>query len=237
MSAHPASERRGILAAAAAQLSAYLLEPVEQTIDSEPAQLEPFPVVAVVSSAARSGTSTVARLLAAELAARTCGAAVVACGGDPARRVAPPTRAASRLAVALRGAVEGVRPCGRLCLADGADVKRLAGAARYLAPVVLDIPPDGSASSAAREADRTVVVAAAGSEPALAGAVGLVLGGDALTVVNRVVEPDAWRGRADVFIPDARVAARAALIGTRPLGPLGAAIAELADALGVEAAA
>jgi hypothetical protein len=40
-----------------------------------------------------------------------------------------------------------------------------------------------------------------------------------------------WAGRGDVQLPDSRIAARAAAIGTRPLGSLGAPITELADAL------
>jgi hypothetical protein len=65
----------------------------------------------------------------------------------------------------------------------------------------------------------------------LPAAVALVLGGEPVKVANRVVDPAGWEGRADVLIPDSRIAARAAPLGTRPLGPLGAAIADLADAL------
>jgi hypothetical protein len=233
VSAHSASHRRGVLAALAAQLSAYVLEPVEQTVEPEPAELAPYPVVAVVSAAARSGATSVARMLAAELASRADGAAVVVAGRQAGRRGAPPSRAASRLATALHGASSSVRPLGRLCLAADADVRRVVTASRYLAPVVLDCAPDGSGPFAAGNAERTLVVVAATQEPALAGAVARVLGGAPLCVVNRAGEPGEWQGRADIFIPDARIAARAALVGTRPLGPLGAAIAGLADALDV----
>jgi hypothetical protein len=214
----------------AAQLAAYVLQPAEDTIEVEPVELEPFPVIAVVSAAPKSGATTVARLLAAELAAREDGVAVVTSGTEPPRRGGPPARAALRLATALRASAD-VRPIGRLCVAAGFDHEALVNAARYLAPVVLDVPPDGSAASVARIADAVAVVAAGSSEPALPAAVALVLGGEPVKVANRVVDPAGWEGRADVLIPDSRIAARAAPLGTRPLGPLGAAIADLADAL------
>lgn len=214
----------------AAQLAAYVIEPVEETVDAEPVELEPYPVIAIVSAARKSGATTVARLLAAELAARADGAAVVTCTPASARRGGPPVRAAVRLATALRPATDA-RPTGRLCVAPLAEADALVRAARYLAPVVLDLPPDGSAAACARIADRVAIVAAGSDEPALASAVATVLGGEPLTVVNRVVQEDEWRGRADVFVPDSRVGARAAAIGTRSLGPLGAAIAGLADRL------
>jgi hypothetical protein len=213
----------------AAQVAAYVLEPVEERIETEPIDLEPHPVIAVVSASARSGATMVARLLAAELASRADGAAVVS-GAAPAGRGGPPARAATRLATALRLAGQ-MRPAGRLCVAQADHPGALVKAARYLAPVVFDLAPDGSAASAARIADRVVVVAAAASEPALAAAVRLVLGGGVTTVVNRVVERGSWEARADIFIPESRIAARAAMLGTRALGPMGAAIADLADGL------
>jgi Mrp family chromosome partitioning ATPase len=229
VSAHPVSQRRGLIASMAAQVAAYVLEPVEETIETEPVELEPHPVIAVVSASARSGATTVARLLAAELASRGDGAAVVS-GAAPAGRGGPPVRAATRLATALRTAGR-MRPVGRLCLAQADQAEGLVNAARYLAPVVFDLAPDGSAASAARIADRVVVVAGAACEPALAAAVRLVLGGEVTTVVNRVVDRGAWEDRADIFIPESRIAARAAALGTRALGPMGTAIADLADRL------
>jgi hypothetical protein len=188
-------------------------------------------VIAIVSAAPKSGATTIARLLAAELGARADGAAIVASAPVPPRRAGPPTRAAVRLATALRPATDA-RPAGRLSIAATGDPERLVNAARYLAPVVLDVAPDGSAAGATRIADRVAIVALGSSEPALTAAVALVLGGEPVKVANRIAEPGDWQGRADVFVPDARIAARAAGMGTRPLGPLGAAIAELADALG-----
>jgi len=98
---------------------------------------------------------------------------------------------------------------------------------------VLDLPADGSAAGVAAIAERVAVVAAATSEPALLDAVAAVIGGDPLKVVNRLTDPAAWTERADTSLPECRIAVRAAAMGTRPLGPLGSAVAELADALGV----
>jgi hypothetical protein len=124
------------------------------------------------------------------------------------------------------------RPVGRLCLVAAAPAE-LASAGRYLAPVVLDVPPDGSAVHVAGIADRVAVVASSSDEPALMETLARMLGGARapVRVVTRIAEPGAWEGRADVLLPDGRMAARAALSGTRPLGPLGRGIAELADAL------
>ena len=230
MSAHPASQRRGLFSAMAAQLAAYVLEPVEETIGAESVELEPYPVIAIVSAARKSGATTVARLLAAELATRADGAAVVTCTGSSAPRGGPPVRAAVRLATALRPAADA-RPIGRLCVAPLAEPDELIRAARYLAPVVLDLPPDGSAGACAHIADRVAIVAAGSDEPALASAVAMVLGGEPITVANRVVQEGEWQARAEVFVPDSRIGVRAAALGTRPLGPLGAAVAGLADLL------
>jgi hypothetical protein len=234
VSAHPGIRRSGLFAAAAAQISGFLLEPVEPVAAIEPVELEPYPVVAVVSAGPRSGATTVARAVGAELAARADGAAVVSCVEAPRRAPAPPLRAAARVATALRGVGDGrIRPVGRLCLVPGAAPAELASAGRYLAPVVLDVPPDGSALRAAAAADRVVVVASAAHEPALLEALARMLAAErqAIRVVTRVVEPAEWQDRADVLLPESRVAARAAHSGARPLGRLGHAVSELVDAL------
>jgi hypothetical protein len=236
VSAHQISHPRGWLSALVARVEEFVFEPVEETIEAEPVELEPCPVVAIVSAAPRSGATTVARLLAAELASRGSGAAVVT---SPAtgRRLAPPSRAAMRLSTALSGAAE-VQACGRLCCAaidaradDAAPIERLVGAARYLAPVILDLPPDGAAAAGAALADRVAVVASASAEPALLAAVVTILGGEPLKVVNRIAAPVGWEGRADILIPDSRLGGRAAAMGARAVGAAGTAIAGLADAL------
>jgi hypothetical protein len=255
-----------------AQVSDWVFEEVAETVEPRPAQLEPQPVVAVVAAAPRAGASTVARLLAAEMAGRRSGAAVVVASTAP-RRHAPPSRAAIRVATALAG-VGAVHPVGRLCVvatgagdasgapsgaagaadprgapngaaraadASGADPKavgaridRMAAMtdpARYLAPVIVDLPADGSAAGIAAVVDRVVVVGAASAEPALLDAVAGVVGGDAIMVANRIVDPGDWAERADFVLPDSRVGVRAAALGTRAIGSLGAGIHSLADAL------
>jgi hypothetical protein len=229
VSAHSASQRRGWLSALVAQVSDYVFEPIEETIEPEIRELQPFPVVAVVSAAPRSGATTIARMLAAELASRADGAAVVTSQSRP-RRTAPPSRAAIRLATALTGAADA-QPLGRLCVVTQRPGAIAAAAARYLAPVVLDLPADGSAAGVAAVAERIVVVAPAAAEPALLDAVAGVVGGSPVKAANRVTDQDAWAGRADLLLPDSRLAVRAAAMGARPLGALGSAIAALADAL------
>jgi hypothetical protein len=244
MSAHSASHRGGWLSALVAQVSDYVFEEIEETVAPQPAPPLPQPVFAVVAAAPRAGASTVARLLAAEMAVRSDGSAIVF-GPHPRRRAAPPSRAAIRLATGLTG-IADAQPRGRLCVvgtdprADARDPARcdsgwaeLIQAARYLAPVVLDLPADGSAAGVAEIADRVVVIAPGSGEPALLDAVASVVGGDSVKLVNRVAEPGAWSGRADVLLSDSRLGARAAALGTRALGSLGSEIAGLADRLGI----
>src|SRR5207247_2490881 len=130
----------------------------------------------------------------------------------PLRRSAPPSRAAVRLATALAGAAEAqpcgrlclvrmraATPAGAdreaaaaadreaLAAADreapaAADPAKVVNAARYLAPVVLDLPADGSAAGFAAIADHVVVVASAADEPALLDAVASGCGGDPVKV-------------------------------------------------------
>ena len=232
MSAHSASHRRGWLSALVAQVSDYVFEDVEETIE-QPKELVAHPVVAVVAAAPRAGASTVARLLAAEVANRADGAAIVVASA-PSRRAAPPSRPAIRLATAMAG-IADAQPVGRLCIARAGDASARRGeivnAARYLGPVVLDLPADGSAAGIGRIADRVAIVAAASGEPALLDAVAAVIGGDPVKVVTRVGDPADWRQRVDVLLPDSRIAARAASLGTRALGSVGSGIAALADAL------
>jgi hypothetical protein len=161
-------------------------------------------------------------------------------------------RAAIRLATALAGAADA-QPVGRLCIArigrpsaeaggapEGVEstpadtaARRAAvvNAARYLAPVVLDLAADGSATGVAPIADRVAIVSAATGEPALLDAVVNVIGGQPVRVVTRVGDEGEWAKRADVLLPDSRIGARAAALGTRALGSMGAGIARIVDAL------
>jgi len=229
VSAHSASPRRSWLTALVAQVEEFVFETVEGEVEPAPVPLEPQPVVAIVSAARKSGASTLARLLAAEMAARTGGAALVTSPTQP-RRPAPPSRAAIRLATALTGAAEP-QPLGRLCIAGARELEKVVNAARYLAPVVLDLPPDGFAAASIAVADRVAVVAGASAEPPLLDAVAMVIAGDPIRIVNRVADSSGWIGHADLLLPESKLGARAAAIGVRARGPLGSAIADLADSL------
>jgi hypothetical protein len=78
-----------------------------------------------------------------------------------------------------------------------------------------------------------VVIAAASGEPALLDAVAGAVGGRVIKVVNRSADAEPWADRADLILPDSRLGARAATVGTRALGGLGSGIGALADALEV----
>jgi hypothetical protein len=67
----------------------------------------------------------------------------------------------------------------------------------------------------------------------LLAAAATVVGGNPIKVANRVADAGTWEARADIRLPESRMAARAAVMGTRALGPLGSAIGALADALEV----
>lgn len=187
------------------------------------------PVIAVFGLARRCGGTVVSRALAAELAGRDqAGVAAVASpaavGGIPLA-----TPAAGRLAGALED-VPGASTTavGRLCLVEGADEHALADTARYFAPLVIDagsVEVDGAASGIA---DRVVLVAGPGVEPALARV--------AADCVRRVgPEPLVVRNRADLVddaglrLPDSRMGAQLALGGRQARGELGRAISALAD--------
>ena len=69
--------RGGLLATALARVEDFLLEPAEPRLEESPASSLRRPVVAVFGLARHCGATTVARALAAELAARDAGAAAV----------------------------------------------------------------------------------------------------------------------------------------------------------------
>ena len=195
----------------------------------------------MVALAARCGTTTVARALAAELARRDPAAVAVvwhpaSAGGRglaaPAvGRLAAP--AVGRLGQTLAGfAGDETRAVGHLCLVDAGDPAPLAAAARYMAPLVLEVPHGEPAGRPAALADHVVLVAGPRVEPALADAVAASLarvGTEPLIAVNRVLDPGRWAGRGAVLLPESRTGARLALAGREARGQLGASIAELAD--------
>lgn len=216
----------------------YVLEPPREEPKAPPEARRP--VIAVAGLAPRCGTTTVARGLAAALAARDeCGACVVT-GAPPGGLLLLGNRAARALARELSAAV-GRRPraIGRLCLVAGVEPARLADAGSLLAPVVIDIAAAEPPGPCAALADAVVLVADRGAEPALATAAAASLarlGPEPWIVANRVsAEGRSWSGRAHATLPDSRAGARLATTGsglTAPragaYGALGVAFAEFA---------
>ncbi|NLT07303.1 MAG: hypothetical protein GXY03_13485 [Solirubrobacterales bacterium] len=198
------------------------------------------PVVAVAGFRRRCGTTTVARALAAELAARDAtGAAVATAAALASGGVPLGTPAAGRLGRAVQRALPTrTRVAGRLCLtlsAVGAEAE-LVGALRGIAPIVLDVDDPACASVAASLADAIVVVAGPATEPALApvlaGSLARV-GPPPIVVLNRARDADAgWDRHAAVALPESRMGAQLALAGREARGELGRAVARLADLVG-----
>jgi soluble lytic murein transglycosylase-like protein len=81
------------------------------------------------------------------------------------------------------------------------------------------------------DATAAIVVAPPDGEPALAElfARSLPIDAEPLIVVNRSRCDDRWRGRAAAFVPESQLGARLAALGREPFGPMGRAIASLAD--------
>ncbi len=222
-----------------AALAGFLLEPLESAADEPSCASTTLdrPVVAVAGLAPRSGTTTVARALAAELALRDPdGAAVVS--AEPVGGGAIPlgTPAAGRLARALsRASAARTRAVGRVCLAArGTDEPAaLVDAVRELAPLVLDVADPAEISIAASLADVVVLVGVPDTEPALADVLSDSLsrvGPEPLVALNRDRgESEHWRERCDAQLPESRVGAQLALAGREPRGELGRSIARLAD--------
>lgn len=235
MSSHDALGGRSLLASALGAAAGWLIEPAEPP---EPAgtraPLEPRPIVAVIGLSARCGATTVARALGAELAVRDPGGACAVASAVPGGPVTLGLPAAARLARTLSPlARSGARACGRLCLVEGRDRIALADAARYLAPLVLDLDERAEASAAAALADHVVLVGSPATEPALARVLAESLrrvGPDPLTVLNRAGRDlERWTGRGALELPESRIGAQLALAGREPRGGVGRAIAELAE--------
>ena len=237
MSAHDAlGPHRRLLSGALAAAADWLVAPAEPTgAESGPAALEARSVVAVLGLSPRCGATTVARALGAELALRDPAGACAVTASVPTGALSLGFPAATRLARTLSPlAGARARPWGRLCLVDGPDREALAAAARYVAPLVIDVDQSAEASVAAALADHVVLVAGPGTEPALAAVMSASLGsvGPApLTVLNRAGrDRGRWAGRADVELPESRPGARLALAGREPRGAFGRAVAELVQA-------
>src|SRR5215211_7923873 len=140
------AEGRGLLAAALARVEGFLLEPAGPGREERsPAPSLRRPVIAVFGLARRCGATTVARALAAELAARDGGAAAVS---------SPVTAAGVPLARALADVPHArTRAVGRLCLVEGPSPLDLSDALRLEAPLVLDAGSEQVGGAAAAVAD------------------------------------------------------------------------------------
>lgn len=242
-----AARVHGFLSGAIGAASAWLVEPAAappQALRIAPASFRP--VLAVFGLARGCGVTVVARALAAELARRDhSGAAVVHCDARAAG-IPLATPAAGQLARAL-SELPGTdtRAVGRLCLVGGAEWAAVSQATRELAPLVLDAGSAVLGGAPAALADRVVLVAAPGVEPALgAVAAGCLarLGHAPLVVLNRAEPPGgepgaeesegrhaAWLARGVHRLPESRMGAQLALGGREARGELGRSIGELAD--------
>jgi hypothetical protein len=116
---------------------------------------------------------------------------------------------------------------------EDADAATMVRTASDVAPVVLEVGHGSAPSVPAALAEHVVLVVPPSVEPALPAAVATSLGriGPAPTIVaNGGRNGDAADGIAGaVSLPHSRAGAYLALAGRRPLGPLGAAVAGLAD--------
>jgi hypothetical protein len=221
---------RGLIAAAAAAVDAFLLEPAEprtQTAVSVPP--EQRPVICVFGLARGCGATVVARALAAELATRDPAGTAAVCCETRAAGIPLATHAATRLASALED-VPGASPraVGRLCLVSGADPLALSDAARHFAPLVIDAGSEALGGAPASVADQSVLVTTQAVEPALArvGAQCIARVGPApIVVLNRAPHDQAGA----LALPNSPLGAQLALGGREARGELGRAIAELAD--------
>ncbi|MFL5909722.1 MAG: hypothetical protein ACJ768_04020, partial [Gaiellaceae bacterium] len=153
------------------------------------------------------------------------GTAVVMSERPPTPALPLASPAALRLARSLRAlGFDHARAAGRLCLAGGPSLP-----GGLAAPVVLDA---GRAGCGTGGADRTVLVAGPGAEPALAQVVSasLARGGCAPELVaNRVEDAAPWDAIGALVIGEARLGSILALAGREPRGRLGAVVRELAD--------
>jgi hypothetical protein len=225
-----AQRRRGMLAAAAAAIESFLLDPAEpRTRTAASLPPEQRPVICVFGLARGCGSTVVARALAAELATRDPAGTAAVCCEVRAAGIPLATHAATRLARVLED-VPGASPraVGRLCLVAGADPLTLSDAARHFAPLVIDAGSEALGGAPAAVADHTVLVTSQAAPPALArvGAECVArVGPVPIVVLNRAPHDQAGA----LALPNSPLGAQLALGGREARGDLGRAIAELAD--------
>jgi hypothetical protein len=222
----------GLLAAVLARAEAFLFEPVGADRAAAAAPPPPArPVVAVRGLTAGCGASTIARGLAAVLAAEDPrGTAAVA--GSAVRggvRLASP--GAARAAKELSGlGCDGVRPAGRLCLIPvGEPLARVAAERPF--PLVLDVAASSPPAEGLGLADHVVLVGPANAEPSLAAAVAgsLARDGRSVDVVVNRVDGDGYDAPAGTIeVAESRFAAQMALACRGARGSLARPLVELA---------
>ena len=191
----------------------------------------PRPVVAVIGLAARAGTSTLARALAARLAGLDPARAAILATADPPR-AGVAGRAATGLAGWLSDAgSDGVRAIGRLAIVAG-DEPLAPRAADRDAPVVADVSHGAPSEPAVALADHVVLVASPDVEPALAltveGSLRAAGRGVSLVIARSVEEPPPELGHG-LTVPESRLAAQLTLACREPAGALAPTAVELAE--------
>jgi hypothetical protein len=239
VSAGAAAGRRTLLTT----LVDYLVEPLEPVAAGRTSELSSCfrPTVAVIGIGPGCGTTTVARALAVELALRDpCGAGAVTSRAVPSGGIPLGTAAAGRLAHGLEDRLHArTRVAGRVCLVGAAERPALTAVARDLAPLVIDVDDASDAPIAASLADVVVLVASPPTESSLARLLAASLarvGPQPQVVVNRACDvSDRWKGTCVLRLPESRMGARLAFAGREARGPLGGAIAHLADLVEVAA--
>lgn len=221
----------GALSAAAA----WLVDPADPATLAVGAPLGRRPVIAVFGLSRRCGATVVARALATVLATRDAsGTAAVwspATGGGGLPIAARPATRLAGVLADVPGA--STRAAGRLCLVGGAEPVPAADTACHHAPLVLDVGATAGGAPATI-ADRVVLVAAPGLEPALARVVasGLArVGPEPLVVLNRVALADPRWAHVTHTLPESRVGARVAVAGHESRGAFGQAVRAVADSL------
>jgi hypothetical protein len=224
-----------LITAALSRAQAFLLEPSLAT------ERPPGPAVApartcqdvqvVVTATSRgSGATTVARALAQALGVPGLRAShLVLLRPDPVGGRPPAGVAAWEVPPALDDPDE---------IAEyGSTLARLARGSGSAA-VVWDVRADDvpRAARAIEACDAVVCVAGGSAEPALCSLVGDMLaeryGTRVVLVANRVRDDDGWTGHCAVAVPDSRLAAMVIGRGRAPGGPVGDALARIAELVG-----